>query len=682
LKIGEAKLSSIHSFFANISIRRKLFISIVCLLVPIFYLLTLTIITQNRAINFGNKEIVGVNYNSNVLQSIFILQNDFIGGKIEMLNLEKIERLVRTVEAKYSSELETKTEFEKFLHNLQDLQKKPQEGSLVLKLNSSLLELNYRSGDTSNLILDPDLDSYYLMDLTHLKIPRTLDTLIKTYSALEKIPLDRNFTVAEARLLFTLNAQLELTIQEINDSFYRAFQYNPELKLELDSSRKSIQSAGKTLIEHLHLRIEEKGSRDEVGFRKFLDLLSQLDISYRKTVLSQEKLLKIRVGNFQKEQIISIGIIICFLVITVFLQTIIIKTITIPIDIAKNKFNKMKDGDLQIRINYNGQDEIGILSHSIDEFMDSLSAILRIMQTLSNESSRISSEINRMANDLSRSSASQASGVEESSAALEEISATFDSISNSLNLEAKDILEIGKISKIITDSNAKVVKGITQLSETARRSATEAEKSQTTISQTIHSMEEIQKVTSEISKILMIIRDISKQTHLLALNASIEAERAGDQGRGFAVVAGEISKLAERTSSSVSQIKGLISSTESAITSGTKNVNLAINVLKEVTSQIHRINQDARDLNEEVGRQQNDISFIDKAYQELQEISHSINSSANEEKLAINQISSSIQEISSDSSKIATHSENLSGISSNMEKLSLELNKTINKFKL
>ncbi|PCJ04870.1 MAG: hypothetical protein COB16_17310 [Rhodobacteraceae bacterium] len=112
----------------------------------------------------------------------------------------------------------------------------------------------------------------------------------------------------------------------------------------------------------------------------------------------------------------------------------------------------------------------------------------------------------------------------------------------------------------------------------------------------VDAMGNIQKSSTEISKIIDVIEDISFQTNLLALNAGVEAARAGDSGRGFAVVAAEVRGLAQRTADAANQVKGLISTSANQVIEGSKLVNSAGQALEDIVKKV----SDTNDLIEKI----------------------------------------------------------------------------------
>lgn len=654
------------SFISNLPIKKKLFVSILFLLIPLVFLFVLAIRTQNRAIRFGSKEISGVLYNRVVFRSL--LKTFIILEKKENSLILDMKEELQKIYLEMGEDMQAEVPHQEVMENIQNLEKGDFQ---IQKLVNSLMLLNNHVGDLSNLILDPDLDSYYLMDLTLLRFPKFLESLFYLLSELDN--RNPNFQKINFQQL-----QLELILKDIQTSFQLAYKYNPNLKLELQSEQENFLSGANNFKKTL----ENLNSPENIllAFKASLEMRDSMRTLYFKTSDSQKKLLEIRVSNFQREQLISILLTCLIIILVLFFQIQIIRNISEPLAHSIFQFEEMTKGNLKVKIEYSSRDEIGKLSESINNFISSTRNILTKIKVFSKENSETSEKLKQMSLELSRLASSQSASVEQSSASLNKISATFESISKSISLEAKNILEIGEVTHKIQTSNQGIERKIRLLSETSKKSGLNAEKSQGTILETTQSMEEIKKVSSEISKMLMIIRDISKQTHLLALNASIEAARAGEFGKGFLVVADEISKLAEKTSHSVAQIRNLVEATNEAIAKGARSVENSVQVLKEVIGNIHNISKGILDLEKEINEQQSDISIIDKAYKDITNISSNINQSAKEEKIAIQQVSQSIINISDESHFISQNSNQLSEISTQLLEISVELKKEIDKF--
>ena len=542
-------------------------------------------------------------------------------------------------------------------------------------------------GDTSNLILDPDLDSYYMMDITLIKIP----ILIQVSTQVEKIIFEsillKQISQENLITLFTLYSQINATINQILNSYEVSYKYNPKLKTELES-RKNVSLININKYQD-ELKAISNPTNKEINISKlenFTNIISNYNQSikdlYSITSNSQMNLLRNRVSSFKMEQYISISLVLLITGLTVFIQYLIVFSITNPLQEAVTKFELLAKGNLKNRIEYDGKDEIGTLSNSINYFIDYLTNLLRIITNLTHQSKLIYGDISSMTNHLSESTMNQASSTEESAAALEEISSSFSKISLSIEKETNDIAEIGNITDNIANSILKASDSIQLLGTIVESSAKEIKKGEVIISKTVGSMNEIKSAADEIGKIILLITEISKQISLLALNASIEAARAGEHGRGFSVVADEISKLSLKTEDSVKHIRSLISSTNLSIKDGIQNVGNIVDVLKVIIEKINETNKTAQNVNKEISSQSININFISNSHNQLESLSSQIDLSAKEEQIAISQISQSMNRISTETQVISENLNLLKEASVKIVKLSDELALTIGKFDL
>ena len=700
--------SPIVNIIKNTKIKSRLFSTLLLLSIPLFCLFYLTLTTQNRAIEFGEKEIMGVKYNYILIDliqtyrdSLLLFhknisdqdQSDFSKIKPTIISIQKKEKDLYELNQELGSTLETQNLFSTLLLEqdnfikYKDAQNPYESQNSASKILELLISLNTHVGDTSNLILDPDLDSYYMMDITLIKIP----ILIQVSTQVEKIIFEsillKQISQENLITLFTLYSQINATINQILNSYEVSYKYNPKLKTELES-RKNVSLININKYQD-ELKTISNPTNKEINISKlenFTNIISNYNQSikdlYSITSNSQLNLLRNRVSSFKMEQYISISLVLLITGLTVFIQYLIVFSITNPLQEAVTKFELLAKGNLKNRIEYDGKDEIGTLSNSINYFIDYLTNLLRIITNLTHQSKLIYGDISSMTNHLSESTMNQASSTEESAAALEEISSSFSKISLSIEKETNDIAEIGNITDNIANSILKASDSIQLLGTIVESSAKEIKKGEVIISKTVGSMNEIKSAADEIGKIILLITEISKQISLLALNASIEAARAGEHGRGFSVVADEISKLSLKTEDSVKHIRSLISSTNLSIKDGIQNVGNIVDVLKVIIEKINETNKTAQNVNKEISSQSININFISNSHNQLESLSSQIDLSAKEEQIAISQISQSMNRISTETQVISENLNLLKEASVKIVKLSDELAQTIGKFDL
>lgn len=245
------------------------------------------------------------------------------------------------------------------------------------------------------------------------------------------------------------------------------------------------------------------------------------------------------------------------------------------IDPIKNLIIRAKnlssgDGDLTRKLEINGKDEIAQASSAINSFIEKV----RILIT---DAKQLSSENSSVAHQLSSTSLNTGKRVENSTSIVNEVTDKTKTIERETHVcidvaqEGKEDLQ--KAKSYVEETNEAIE---TLTSEIIISAKTEAELS--------IKIERLSQNADDIKSILYIIDDIAEQTNLLALNAAIEAARAGEHGRGFAVVADEVRKLAERTQKSLSEINSTISVIVQEIADVSGEMNLNSQKIQELTS--------------------------------------------------------------------------------------------------
>ncbi len=230
-------------------------------------------------------------------------------------------------------------------------------------------------------------------------------------------------------------------------------------------------------------------------------------------------------------------------------------------ELAKG-LSHLSDGDLQYRITSPFVAELDGLRENFNASITKLNGALTKVGDNARNIDAGASEIRHAADDLARRTEQQAASVEETAAALEEITTTVRD-------SAHRAEEVGRL---------------------VNRTRSNAEHSGSIVREAVRAMEDIERSSSEISKIIGVIDEIAFQTNLLALNAGVEAARAGEAGKGFAVVAQEVRELAQRSAKAAKEIKELINASGTLVQQGVGRVGETGKGLEAIVAEVQEIN--------------------------------------------------------------------------------------------
>jgi methyl-accepting chemotaxis protein len=322
----------------------------------------------------------------------------------------------------------------------------------------------------------------------------------------------------------------------------------------------------------------------------------------------------------------------------VFLATGLAKSITKPLNYGASIAHKIAEGDLTARIETLRADETGQLLGAMQNMVENLQRIIGEVKAAATNMASASHELNANSKLMSKGAGEQAGRALQVASASEEMSQTIlDVAKNTSNIEisSTETAKLARNGEKVVDSSVHKVKAI---SETIEASA-----------QLIKSLGDR---SNQIGHIIGVINDIADQTNLLALNAAIEAARAGEAGRGFAVVADEVKKLAVRTSNSTSEISSMITSMQKEVHEVVASMET---ITREVTAGVELSTQAGDVL-------RNIVGSVDQLHVMVQQIA-----SASEE------MASTSEQISKDIETIATVSKETSGNSEGITRASLEL---------
>ncbi|MEE5086407.1 methyl-accepting chemotaxis protein [Pseudomonas alliivorans] len=287
---------------------------------------------------------------------------------------------------------------------------------------------------------------------------------------------------------------------------------------------------------------------------------------------------------------LEIGVVIAFIV-AILLGIFITRMITRPLAVAVVSAQRIAGGDLTQPIVSTSSDEAGLLLDALSNMQDGLKDTIQQIASASDQLASAAEELSAVTNESTRGLTRQNDEIQQAATAVNQMTAAVEEV-------ARNAVSTSEASKTATED---AVDGRGQVDHTVKGITTMVHE----ITESTEAVSELAGHVREISKVLDVIRSIAEQTNLLALNAAIEAARAGEQGRGFAVVADEVRALAHRTQASTVEIEGMISTVQSgadgAVAAMGKSLSLATNTQElalRAGSALEKITQGVATINE------------------------------------------------------------------------------------
>lgn len=371
---------------------------------------------------------------------------------------------------------------------------------------------------------------------------------------------------------------------------------------------------------------------------------------------------------------ISIGIaIILGVIIAIVVNRLIQKSLNNVIHMAK----EISNGNLLVDTNdYDSKDELGQLSSAMNSMLLNLREMIHRISSVSETVSSQSEELTQSSNEVKESGIQVAATMQELSLGSESQANASSQLAESMSTFSEKIKESNTFGETIVFS-AVSVQSLTEDGRLLMNSSIDQmDKINKIVKESVEKVKTLDQQSKEISKLIGVIQSIAEQTNLLALNAAIEAARAGEHGKGFAVVASEVRKLAEQVSLSITDITGIVQNIQlesnnvvtslekgySEVEKGTEDIQTTGKTfdeihqsISEVVDKIQGVAIRLSDIDQECGKMSNSI-------EDIASISEESAAGVEQTAASIQQTSTSMEEIAGSAEQLAKLSEELNGL--------------------
>jgi methyl-accepting chemotaxis protein len=618
--------------FRRLNIGQRSFASLCLFALPMGVLFYFNLDQLGNNIRFAEKELQGNRYQQpliHLIQSVAEHQQgepraaqeiDALLGKLSRLETE-IGSSLGFAKAQLESEGLERLQVSQLQAKWQQLksmtsQPSPADGiaSLADELVADCRSMISRAGDISNLTLDPEMDTYYMADISSVASAQAIGRLRQaSLLLLPQLPrqdfsrqdfsrqdfsrqdFSRQGSSRTIQLSSPARTQAAIYAATIRESDFdrilgdldTAVRENAKaprgasttLKSGLAGPRATYEKSTLALLTQLSQLAEGKGV-PAASLQQAFALSGQSAAALSaKTVEELDGALRARIAGFAAYRVQLISGTLLALAISSLLFFVVIRSITGPLAVAVERFEQVSAGNLALEIpqqDLDRSDEIGQLSRSTQSMLARLRKMLHDLKQGVSTLSLASNNVQAAAGQMTQGSRETSSQVHTVAAAAEQMSANVGLVASSMQITSHSLDQVAGATEQMTTTISEIARN----SEQARRVTSQATQQADQVTEKIN---ELGKAAREIGKVTEAITAISAQTNLLALNATIEAARAGAAGKGFAVVANEIKALAQQTAVATEDIRLRISSVQNSTEEGIQDVERVSAVIAEVS---------------------------------------------------------------------------------------------------
>lgn len=356
------------------------------------------------------------------------------------------------------------------------------------------------------------------------------------------------------------------------------------------------------------------------------------------------------------EQLWSIlGLSVVGLMITIIVVSLLVSRGVAPLQhvVASLQDVAAGEGDLTVRLKVENQDEVGEVAKAFNAFMDKLHPLIQDIRTSAEEVQYAAGELDSQTTQSSQQMNDHSLETDKVVTAVTEMSATAREVANNTN-ETSQAIESAN-SQII-EAQEEVNRAIEGIGELVHE-----------VNLTSEAIQELSQQTEQITNVLNVIGGIADQTNLLALNAAIEAARAGEQGRGFAVVADEVRSLASRTQNSTQEISDMLSALHQGVSKAVSSMSISQQRGEKTAQESALIKERLAGISQSVGTIQDMGIQTASAAEQQSAVAEDINQNLVAIQQIVNQLSENLQISESISTRLAQSGQQMGNLVSHFK---------------
>ena len=443
--------------------------------------------------------------------------------------------------------------------------------------------------DGSQLSLDPDLDTFHMMNVAVLRGPRQTENTARINAMGQMMLTSADARAARHEQIAQWTAVQRFLDDDVEASYQAGISIDPQTARLFDMQ--GTDDAFDAFLAAVGQQImagEPKG--DVSTYARLGDAIAAKQNTLNGQILEElDRRLQARIDRLTRERALELGISILFVALALYLMLAFYRVMTGGLNEVAGHLKEISLGNLTTAPQPWGNDEAAQLMMNLRAMQASLRRTVGVVIDSATQVQSSSDNIASAAADLSVRTEQSAVSLQQTATTMGHIASTADQAARTVEAATASVQE-----------NARV-----------------AERGGQVIAEVIRNMEDIHAASTRISEIIGTIDGIAFQTNILALNAAVEASRAGEHGRGFAVVAAEVRALSGRSASAAKEIKSLVHSSLAQVRSGTAVVTDAGQIMKNIVGNADKVSRLISDIAETARHQRHSLQQISTAVSEL-----------------------------------------------------------------